>query len=502
MEAVGLSAAGFFFVWLVVQTASHRRAGWISTVFLPTALALGSAYTLFPQVLSVLVGGAGSRWLGWLALLLSFVGGMYFDITSTYTVANGQGTGRRNPWPLLIWGLAATALTAGPALSRVPGLGAVVLALQGALGVAGVFSLLGQTTFWALRLRNPEPSPKAKTTASPATPANPDQVRRGSFWSGVIFSAIAVALLYGLPGGALPGGGSVSPQAVLISDGSLVKNNTLVSFDRSTSAHRKLPVQGHSARWSPDGKKMVFLRVEPASVWIAAADGSNARQLCRMDGFLSDPCWSADQRKIYFNYSPGLLGGTLQVIPVEGGSPRELLPNSEGVTYPALSPDGNSIAYFRGPDVSQVSQPANALKILDLATLQTRELYSRMRGWTVTGLQWTRDGRALILASIDNDSAQPQLERVEVANPTRQRLTPPMQYYLYSFSRVADSDRIALMAAPTLGRNQDPNRTTELWLVDPQTGQHETVDHRLPFRPHLAYASQVTSESKPPQRKK
>ncbi|MBL9204206.1 MAG: hypothetical protein JNN01_03930 [Opitutaceae bacterium] len=151
-----------------------------------------------------------------------------------------------------------------------------------------------------------------------------------------------------------------------------------------------------------------------------------------------------------------------------------------------------------GPDVAQVSQPAKALEILDLATLQTRELYSRMRDWTVTGLQWTRDGRALILASIDNNSAQPQLERIELANPSRQRLTPPMPYSLSSFSRLADSDRIALLAAPTSGRNQDANRATELWLVDPRSGQHETVDHRLPFRPHLAYASEVTAESSPP----
>jgi len=65
-----------------------------------------------------------------------------------------------------------------------------------------------------------------------------------------------------------------------------------------------------TARWSPDGKLLAFLRAtekdgkpEPAQIYLLSLEGGEARPLTEMPKGASDPVWSPDGRSLAFNSS-------------------------------------------------------------------------------------------------------------------------------------------------------------------------------------------------------
>jgi Tol biopolymer transport system component len=204
---------------------------------------------------------------------------------------------------------------------------------------------------------------------------------------------------------------------------------------------------------------------------VANANGSGARRILRQSGMMiSDLNWSPDGRQIYFAFTPKFFSGPLQVVSSDGGSAETVLPLSEGVSCPRISPDGKHIAYYRGVDTTASQQSPYGIKLLDLATRQTRSVVS-VPGldFNIAGLGWTRDGQALLFSSRKRD--QCQLARVDLANPQIRPLGPWIDYWLSDFSTQMNDDAIALLAT----RYSTGPRRTEVWLVDPATGSHKVL---------------------------
>lgn len=113
---------------------------------------------------------------------------------------------------------------------------------------------------------------------------------------------------------------------------------------------RGLLVEG--ARWSPDGRKIVFtgLRGPPPheNVFVVNSDGSGLRNLTHNVWQSSQPAWSPDGMRIVFHrqkQSPdsGLDDGGLFVANADGTDVEPLVPGFE----PDWSPDGVSIVFRR-----------------------------------------------------------------------------------------------------------------------------------------------------------
>jgi eukaryotic-like serine/threonine-protein kinase len=108
------------------------------------------------------------------------------------------------------------------------------------------------------------------------------------------------------------------------------------------------------AAWSPDGRRLVYLRQrtdgEGSELAISTLDGSDLRSILRADAqypFLRHPAWSPDGETIAVVRGSGGIAGELWLVPAKGGSPRQAIRESGPVSsdWPNFTRDGRGLVH-------------------------------------------------------------------------------------------------------------------------------------------------------------
>ncbi|MEA2674073.1 MAG: TolB protein [Chloroflexota bacterium] len=122
--------------------------------------------------------------------------------------------------------------------------------------------------------------------------------------------------------------------------------------------------QDGEARWSPDGKRLVYLQEmytspEQFSIFTMAADGTDRQRLTPVGMNVADPHWSPDGKSVVFQSPPDPSEHAAQdiySIHADGTGLTQLtaklpaLPSGlEGAFHPSWSPDGRQIVFARFP---------------------------------------------------------------------------------------------------------------------------------------------------------
>jgi hypothetical protein len=117
---------------------------------------------------------------------------------------------------------------------------------------------------------------------------------------------------------------------------------------------RGIPAGAWLPAWSPDGRHLAVAvfppRTGPRELWVANADGSNAKKLAEADN-ISQPSWSPDGSRLAYA-ADTQAGSAVHIVDLDGSNDRIVGEVVQGEDYfsATFSPDGTQILFDRGTD--------------------------------------------------------------------------------------------------------------------------------------------------------
>jgi TolB protein len=164
-------------------------------------------------------------------------------------------------------------------------------------------------------------------------------------------------------------------------------------------------VSDRSPAWSPDGKRIAFVRMDPAvdgsgEIYLANADGSGLTRLTSSPGNDLSPTWSKDGKRIAFvsargDASPSTAGSQawdIYIMNADDGSNVIRVTDRFGADAdPAWSPDGKQIAFISTRDAGDTD--TSDLYVVTLDGLQVTRLTNE--GAQIGEPSWAPGGKQI-----------------------------------------------------------------------------------------------------------
>jgi TolB protein len=119
--------------------------------------------------------------------------------------------------------------------------------------------------------------------------------------------------------------------------------------------------------WSPDGRRLVFVRAAPtgkrSSLWTVGAAGEGLRRLTR-GGVDLEPSWSSDGRIAFVRINPATYQSGIWLTDARGSTPRRILARRRGLTDPEWSPDGRRLVVEDGRSIYTLRADGSAFHLV------------------------------------------------------------------------------------------------------------------------------------------
>jgi len=216
--------------------------------------------------------------------------------------------------------------------------------------------------------------------------------------------------------------------------------------------------------WSPDGKTVAFLVAvaggRSRNLWTAAADGTGAREITTKL-WVREFTWSPDSTKIACVV--GRTVGTTLWIADPVSKDIRLLYNGF-CSAPAFSPDGHTLAL-----AAPILRGEHKIVLIDAET-GSEKLRIATKGFDGKSLSWSPDGRTLVFASGDPDSA---IYSVGRDGKNLRRLTQKGMYaFGPSFSPSGDRILFSGVTAKSYG--------PDLYTMKPDGSDLKQLTHTVP----------------------
>jgi len=168
------------------------------------------------------------------------------------------------------------------------------------------------------------------------------------------------------------------------------------------------PMASALPRWSPDGKQIAFAGAKPGQPWgiyVVSADGGTPQPVVPQEPNRMDPDWLPDGNSLICGdvlATPAAITG-IHLLDLRAHQ-VSMLPGSEGLWGPRVSPDGRYVV--------SLNRDGTGLMLLDLTTHRVSEL---ARGTNVEWPEWSRDSKSVIFVLAERPTS-PGIFRVWIAD--------------------------------------------------------------------------------------
>jgi len=168
--------------------------------------------------------------------------------------------------------------------------------------------------------------------------------------------------------------------------------------------------------WSPNGKNIAFRRYVEGLDWeifVMDANGENKKNLTNSPLRETDPDWSPDGKKFVFTVGSYSHNYNVSVMNTDGSNVRKLNERRASFAYPTWSPDGKKITYTLFTNLDENDWSLSDLEVFVSNADGTNEKQLTTLGGLNTMATWSPDGRRIAFVhdySIDNHSDNPNRE--------------------------------------------------------------------------------------------